>query len=131
MDDKDLVFIYGEHKKGQPMEYVMDGAKLVMKNAEAKGIAMYRVSGVIAPITIETPQGTVLGEVYEVSKKKLKQLDKDFKVGSIRMRKLIPVRADEGEGPVDMAWAYFLTEFAAVLDREWPTQFEPIYEWPE
>ena len=82
------LFVYGTLKKGFRLHYYLGDAKFI-KKTELKGYDMYKVNcmGLTFPYIVQG-NGTVKGELYEVSEKVFKRIEKMEKQGGLKKQKL-------------------------------------------
>ncbi|MBE4908554.1 gamma-glutamylcyclotransferase [Bacillus luteolus] len=73
METKHLVFVYGTLRKDERNHFILNGAKCIGNRAWTKGYLYDTHLGY--PVLQENEEGTVYGEIYEVSAAQLEKLN--------------------------------------------------------
>jgi len=98
------LFVYGTLKRGFGMNRMFNNSKFVGKASTGKGYKMISLGGY--PGVLFGGEGSVSGEVYEVSEDVLTQCDHYESNGFLYNRKRILISVD-GEEIKKVCWVYF------------------------
>jgi len=100
----ELIFVYGTLMRGRSNHSVIAGSRF-LGPARAKGLALYQVSKSF-PGAVRENGGEVIGEVYEVGKNKLRDLDLFEGEGYLYRREKVKVLLKNENGKEIEAWVY-------------------------
>jgi gamma-glutamylcyclotransferase (GGCT)/AIG2-like uncharacterized protein YtfP len=73
MESKHLIFVYGTLRKDERNHYILKGANCITTKAWTHGKLFDTHLGY--PVLQENEEGTVYGELYEISEEQLEKLD--------------------------------------------------------
>lgn len=99
----ELVFVYGTLMRGRSNHHVLKGAHF-LGPAKAKGLALYRVTRSF-PGVVHENGGEVIGEVYEIGKNLLKEIDLFEGQGYLYRREKVKIALEENRREAN-AWVY-------------------------
>lgn len=105
---KELVFVFGTIRKGQPRHYLLEGSNFIGYGV-IEGFDLYYIYNLFPGVV--DGKGKVVGEVYEVDQDKLYSLDEAEDVVSIKnidvgLSKRVKVKVKMDNGKEINAWCY-------------------------